>query len=215
MSNVPCTRSEGLLMPMSSVTEAITSVLGKQGEMLFESRDWRFPFHARSPEQRIRVREAFVSLTRLRGYGASRSFGSFGQELFDVLVSVVALTDFHQTGKMEFHPSFDLTRRNVVTTRFQTLRQFFGTAEHTHRLAADIHLEKKRIALTSLHAINLGDDRMNRTPFLGGCGARLGRRCFCRARWDSFPSVFVFWGCGVLTSKRSQAFEQLVGIRRG
>src|SRR5438034_101229 len=30
-------------------------------------------------EQRIRVREAFVSLTRLRGCGASRSFGSFGQ----------------------------------------------------------------------------------------------------------------------------------------
>src|SRR6266702_1072396 len=174
MSNVPCTRSEGLLMPMSSVTEAITSVLGKQGEMLFESRDWRFPFHARSPEQRIRVREAFVSLTRLGGYGTSRSFGSFGQELFDVLVSVVALTDFHQTGKMEFHPSFDLTRWNVVTTRFQTLRQFFGTAEHPHRLAADIHLEKKRIALTSLHAINLGDDRMNRTPFLRSAHLEIG-----------------------------------------
>ena len=59
----------------------------------------------------------------------------FGQELFDVLVSVVALTDFHQTGKMEFHPSFDLTRWNVVTTCFQTLRQFFGTAEHAPRLA--------------------------------------------------------------------------------
>src|SRR6516164_1595755 len=52
----------------------------------------------------------------------SRSFRSFGQELFDVLVSVVALTDFHQAGKMEFHPSFDLARRNVITTRFQTLR---------------------------------------------------------------------------------------------
>src|SRR5205085_2715602 len=35
MSSVPCTRSEGLLMLMSSATEAITSVLGKQGEMLF------------------------------------------------------------------------------------------------------------------------------------------------------------------------------------
>src|SRR5205807_2378523 len=100
-------------------------------------------------EQRIRVREAFVSLTRLRGCGASRSFGSFGQEFFDVLVSVVALTDFHQAGKMEFHPSFDLTRRNVVTTRFQTLRQLFGTPEHAHRLAVDIHLEKKRVALTA------------------------------------------------------------------
>ncbi|HKV63921.1 MAG TPA: hypothetical protein VJO16_18585, partial [Candidatus Acidoferrum sp.] len=66
---------------------------------------------------------AFASLTRLGGYGASRSFGSFGQELFDVLVSVVALTDFHQAGKMEFHPGFDLARWNVVTTRFQTLRQ--------------------------------------------------------------------------------------------
>src|SRR6266566_4242486 len=139
MSNVPCTRSEGLLISMSSVTEG----------RCFSGRE---PASLRSiqgaPEQRIRVREAFVSLTRLGGYGASRSFASFGQELFDVLVSVVALTDFHQTGKMEFHPSFDLTRRNVVTTRFQTLRQFFGTAEHTHRLAADIHLEKKRIALT-------------------------------------------------------------------
>src|SRR5579884_1098300 len=37
------------------------------------------------PQQRTRVREAFVSLTRLGGYGASRSFGGFGQELFDVL----------------------------------------------------------------------------------------------------------------------------------
>ena len=105
-----------------------------------------------------------------------------GQELFDVLVSVVALTDVHQAGKMEFHPGFDLVRRNVVTTRFQTLRQLFGTAEHAHRLAADIHLEKKRVALTGFHAINLGDDRMNRTPFSGGCGTRLDRLCFCRAR---------------------------------
>lgn len=115
--------------------------------------------------QGIRVREAIVSLTRLGGYGASRSFGSFGQELFDVLVSVVALTDLHQTRKVEFLPSFDLTRWNVVTTRFQTLRQLFGTAEHTHRLAADIHLEKKRIFLTGLHAINLGDDRVSKIPF--------------------------------------------------
>ena len=38
---------------------------------------------------------------------------------------------------MEFHPSFDLTRRNVVTTRFQTLRQFFRTAEHTDRLTSE------------------------------------------------------------------------------
>ncbi len=67
---------------------------------------------------------------------------------------------------MEFHPSFDLTRWNVVTTRFQTLRQLFGTAEHTHRLAADIHLEKKRIALTSLHAINFGDDRRHLTGMI-------------------------------------------------
>ena len=94
----------------------------------------------------------------------------------------------NQYGKMEFHPSFDLTRRNVITTRFQTLRQLFGTAEHPHRLTADIHLEKKRVALTGFHAINLGDDRMNRTPFLGGCGARLGRRCFCRARRNRFTS---------------------------
>jgi hypothetical protein len=43
----------------------------------------------------------------------------FGQELFDVLVSVVALTGLHQAGKMEFHSSFDFTRRNVVTARFR------------------------------------------------------------------------------------------------
>src|SRR5207253_4119093 len=117
----------------------------------------------RGGSKRIRVREAFVSLTRSCGCG-SRSLGGFGQELFDGLVSVVALTDFHQAGKMEFHSSFDLARRNVVTTRFQTLRQLFGTPEHTHRLAAYIHLEKKRFVLTGLHAINLDDDRMNRTP---------------------------------------------------
>ena len=70
--------------------------------------------------------------------------------LFDSVVSVVALpapspvegTDFHQAGKMEFHSSFDLTRRNVVTTRFQTFCQLFGTAEHAHRLATDMRLEK-------------------------------------------------------------------------
>src|SRR2546427_435708 len=49
-----------------------------------------------------------------------RSIKCSERELFDGLVSVVALTDFHQTGKMEFRSSFDLTRRNVVTTRFQT-----------------------------------------------------------------------------------------------
>src|SRR5260370_27707024 len=38
MSNVPCTRSEGLLMFMSSVTEASRCALGKQGEMLFRGR---------------------------------------------------------------------------------------------------------------------------------------------------------------------------------
>ena len=116
--------------------------------------------------QGIRVREAVAALTRMCGYG-SRSVGSLGQELSDGFVSVVALTDFHQAGKMEFHPGFDFARRNVVATRFQTLRQLFGTTEHPHRLAADIHLEKKRFALTGLHAINLGDDRMNRTPFRG------------------------------------------------
>src|SRR5207302_10730109 len=107
--------------------------------------------------QGIRVREAAASLTRMSGYGG-RSFGSFGQELFDGFVSVVALTDFHQAGKIEFHSSFDFARRNVVTTLFQTLRQLFGTPEHPHRLTADIHLERKRFALTGLHAINLGDD---------------------------------------------------------
>src|SRR6184192_1111557 len=118
--------------------------------MLFGASDSQLGSPPRCFEQRIRVREAKASLTRLGGCG-SRSFGGFGQELFDVLVSVVALTDFHQAGKMEFHSSFDLTRRNVVTTRFQTLRQLFGTAEHPHRLTADIHLEKKRVALTGFH----------------------------------------------------------------
>src|SRR6516164_3684972 len=36
MSNVPCTRSEGLLMSMSSVTETSTSDLGKQGRPTHE-----------------------------------------------------------------------------------------------------------------------------------------------------------------------------------
>src|SRR5437016_3834972 len=132
MSNVPCTRSEGLLISMSSVTEAITVALGKQGGCFLGRQTHSLGPLQGAPEQIIRVREAFASLTRLGGCGR-RSFGSFGQELFDGLVSVVALTDFHQAGKMEFHPSFDLTRRNVVTTRFQTLRQLLGTAEHPHR----------------------------------------------------------------------------------
>jgi hypothetical protein len=67
-----------------------------------------------------------------------------GENSSMVLYPFVALTDFHQARKMEFHPGFDLARRNVITTRFQTLRQLLGTAEHPHRLAADIHLEKKR-----------------------------------------------------------------------
>jgi hypothetical protein len=70
------------------------------------------------------------------------------QEPFDSLVSVVTLTDFHQVRKMEFYPGFDLARRNVITTRFQTLRQLLGTPEHPHRLAADIRPGKKRCALT-------------------------------------------------------------------
>jgi hypothetical protein len=97
-------------MYMPSVTESSTSVLGKQGE---ETISWHQSGSLRpskSFEQRIRLREAFVSLTRL-GCG-SPSFGSFGQELFDGLVSVAALTDFHQAGNMEFHPGFDLARRN-------------------------------------------------------------------------------------------------------
>src|SRR5215469_18035915 len=115
MSKVPCTRSKGLLIFMSSVTETSTPALGKQGdENIFVAPNWHFAFHSRCSEQRIRVREAFASLTRLGGCG-SRSFGNFGQELFDVLVSVVALTNFHQAGKMEFHPGFDFVRRNVIT----------------------------------------------------------------------------------------------------
>ena len=34
MSKVPCTRSEGLLMSLSSVTDTSNSVLGKQEEMV-------------------------------------------------------------------------------------------------------------------------------------------------------------------------------------
>jgi hypothetical protein len=37
--------------------------------------------------------------------GGSLSFGSFGQELFDGLVSVVVLTDFLQVGKMDSIPA--------------------------------------------------------------------------------------------------------------
>jgi hypothetical protein len=44
---------------------------------------------------------------RVRGGFDNRSFGSFGQELFDSLVSVVALT---HPGKMEFRP--ELRRRS-------------------------------------------------------------------------------------------------------
>jgi hypothetical protein len=61
----------------------------------------------------------------------------------------------------------------IVTARFQTFGQPFGTSEHAHRLATDIHLEEERFSLTGLHAIDLRDDRMDRTSFGGGCGARL------------------------------------------
>jgi len=65
---------------MSSVTEASTSALGKQGEMLSgHPTDSCVP--SKYSAQRIRVRETIVSLTRLGGY-SGQSFGSFGQELF-------------------------------------------------------------------------------------------------------------------------------------
>src|SRR5438132_8819079 len=129
---------------------------------------------------KIRVREGVTPLTR--NLWLRRESGSFGQELFDDLVSAVALTGNDQARKVEFQSGLDLARRNVVTARFQTLGQLFGTAEHPHRLATDIHLEEERLALTGLHAINLGDDRRNRVPFRGRCGARLDRHWFCRAR---------------------------------
>jgi hypothetical protein len=53
--------------------------------------------------------------------------GSFGQELFDGLVSFVALTGDDQAGKIEFQSGLHVARRNVITARFQTFRQFLGT----------------------------------------------------------------------------------------
>jgi hypothetical protein len=55
--------------------------------------------------------------------------GASGKNSSMVLYPFVALTDLHQVGKMEFHSSFDLARRNVVTTRFQTLRHSSGRAK--------------------------------------------------------------------------------------
>jgi hypothetical protein len=80
---------------------------------------------------------------RLEIYGSPQSSGSFGQELFDDLVSAVALTEFHQARKMEFHSGFDFACWNVLTARFQTLRQFFGAAEHAHRLAVHVRLQEQ------------------------------------------------------------------------
>src|SRR5437588_1644120 len=123
----------------------------------------------------------FVSLTRNR-WVWPQSGSSFRQELFDDLVSAVALTELYQARKVEFHSGFDFACRNVVTARFQTLRQFFGAAEHAHRLAVHVHLQEQRLALAGFHAINLGDDRRNRAC-LGGSRntTRLDRRCCCRA----------------------------------
>ena len=39
--------------------------------------------------------------------------------------------------KLGFHSSINLSRRNVVTSRFQALRQLLATPEHAHRLAAE------------------------------------------------------------------------------
>src|SRR5207302_6865993 len=93
-------------------------------------------------EEESESESVFVSLTRNR-WVWPQSGGSFGQELFDDLVSAVALTKFHEARKMEFHSGFDFACRDVVTTRFQTLRQFFGAAEHAHRLAVHIHLQEQ------------------------------------------------------------------------
>src|SRR5438309_7587301 len=106
---------------------------------------------------KIRVREAFTPLTR--NLWLRRESGSFGQERFDDLVAAVALTGDDQARKVEFQSGLYLARRNVVPARFQTLGQLFGTAEHAHRLSTDVHLEEQGLALTGLHAINLGDDR--------------------------------------------------------
>src|SRR5438552_16344285 len=77
---------------------------------------------------KIRVREGVTPLTR--NLWLRRESGSFGQELFDDLVAAVALTGDDQARKVEFQSGLDLACRNVVTARFQTFRQFFGTAEH-------------------------------------------------------------------------------------
>src|SRR5437660_3328899 len=89
---------------------------------------------------KIRVRGAVAPLTR--NLWLRRESGSFGQELFDDLVAAVALTGDDQARKVEFQSGLDLARRNVVTARFQTFRQLFGTAEHAHLLPTDIDLEE-------------------------------------------------------------------------
>jgi hypothetical protein len=49
MSNVPCTRSEGLFISMPSVTETSSSALGKQGEVTnFVASNWRLAMHVLS-----------------------------------------------------------------------------------------------------------------------------------------------------------------------
>src|SRR3989454_4404798 len=173
-----CARRDSTARPIADAPEDTSAVCWSLGPGRWEKRG-----------RKNRVREAAAPLTR--NYGWTRS-GSFGQELFDDLVSAVALTGNDQARKVEFQSGLDLARRNVVTARFQTLGQLFGTAEHPHRLATDIHLEEERLALTGLHAINLGDDRRNRVPFRGRCGARLDRHWFCRARRNRLPSEVAF-----------------------
>ena len=89
-------------------------------------------FHAIVLNEESESESFFVSLTRNRCVWP-QSGSSFEQELFDDLVSAVALTEFHQARKMEFHSGFDFARRDVVAARFQTLRQFFRAAEYPQK----------------------------------------------------------------------------------
>src|SRR5437868_10375599 len=174
-SDVVRVRSGSTRSPNRNATRKVTSA------------NCHFGYCGVGEQEESESESVFVSLTRNR-WVRHQSGSGFWQELFDGLVSAVVLTDFYRAGEMEFHSGFDLACRDVVTARFQTLRQFFRAAEHAHRLAVHVHLQEQRLALAGLHAIDLGDDRRNRA-FLGGSrnATRLDRRCCCRARWFELP----------------------------
>jgi len=131
------------------------------------------------------------------------TFGSFGQEPLRCSCNPLCGPDptFTRQGRWSFHPSFDLTRWNVVTTRFPAAPPVLRDGR-THATVSPptSTLRKKRIALTSLHAINLGDEPHEQDfPSLADVGARLGRRCFLPRSEKTVFTSEVFWrGAGFL-----------------